>query len=246
MRPRAVAGYFPGAHALGSTTQTVAIAVDTTSEIATTPAPPIWKRPIWLAAAGGLLALGFVGLLIVGAALAWFYRATPVVVPGQLVAAPNPGEFQKPAEPPVEDLTPLMNTVAQYLKGNGPKSGGVEACIDLGVHYLDQQKAGPAEALFRRMTEHRPPPSSCYLVGRLGLAVTDAMNGDDKASRSKFMELFDPKAKDNRVMILNDYLTKKPEFAAWVNEADSHNIRGGGDASSKSFRRPVGKFPFRK
>jgi hypothetical protein len=156
-------------------------------------------------------------------------------------------DYQKPADQPSSDAASLKDTVEQYLKETSPNPAGVEACIDLAVLYLDQKKIGEAEALFKRMAERRPP-SSYYLVGRLGLGLIDALNNDDKAARSKFTELFDAKAKDNRVTILNDYLTKKPEFAAWVNEADSHNVRSGvADLSvAKTPRRPTGKFPFRK
>jgi hypothetical protein len=98
------------------------------------------------------------------------------------------------------------------------------------------------------MTE-RKPPSSYYFVGRLGLAVTDALKDDHKASRFKLNELFQSKSKDNRAQILNDYLTKNPDFAVWVNEADSFNVRNSkafGSSLPKGPWRPSGKFPFRK
>ncbi len=238
-------------HSLGGTTQTVAIAVDTTPiEALAPPVVPLWKRPIWLlAAAGAFVALGVFGLLVLGAAFAWFHHADPVAVPEFRAATPDLRDAPKPADVPADDTAALKITVEQYLKGSTPSPGAVEACIDLAVLYLEQKKTVEAEALFRRMDDRRFSPS-CHFVGRLGLAVIDALNNKDKASRGKFTELFDAKAKDNRVAILNDYLTKKPDFAVWVNEADSHNVRAGVAESSlpKGFRRPpIGtKFPFRK
>jgi hypothetical protein len=78
--------------------------------------------------------------------------------------------------------------------------------------------------------------------------VTDGLKNDSKASQAKVKELFQSKAKDNRAQILNDYLTKNPEFAGWVNEADSSNVRNGGQVRSfpKTSRWPIRKSPFRK
>ena len=80
--------------------------------------------------------------------------------------------------------------------------------------------------------------------------MTDAINGNDKASHAKFIELFDSKAKDNRAQILNDHLTKNNHFAEWVNEADSHNVRSAASATPipTTPRRPTFTFksPFRK
>ena len=41
-------------------------------------------------------------------------------------------------------------------------------------------------------------PSAYHFVGRLGLAVTDALKKDDRDSHAKFAELFDSKDRDNR------------------------------------------------
>ena len=79
--------------------------------------------------------------------------------------------------------------------------------------------------------DERRTPSAYHFVGRLGLAVTDALKNDEAASHAKFKELFDPKREDNRVQVLNDYLKRKPEFAEWVNEADSQNVRNGASQS---------------
>jgi serine/threonine-protein kinase len=142
----------------------------------------------------------------------------------------------------------LRKTVDQHLADSSPNPNGVEACMDLAVLYLEQEKVGEAEALFKRMAERRPP-SAYHFVGRLGLAVIDALHDNTKASHAKLQELFDPKSRDNRVQILNDYLTKNAEFAKWVNEADSQNVRNGATESSLPHglrRPPTGRPPFRR
>jgi serine/threonine-protein kinase len=141
----------------------------------------------------------------------------------------------------------LRKAVEQHLKEAAPNPAGVEACIELGVLYLDQNRAGEAEALFRRMDERRAP-SAYHFVGRLGLAVTDALKNDHRASHAKLVELFDPRSRDNRVQTLNDYLSKSPELARWVNEADDHNVRNGlsEPTVSRELRRFPSKTPFKR
>jgi eukaryotic-like serine/threonine-protein kinase len=141
----------------------------------------------------------------------------------------------------------LRKVVEQHLRESSPNPNGVDACIDLGVLYLDQNRFREAEALFKRMDE-RPSPSAYHFVGRLGLAVTDALKNDYRASHAKFLELVDPRSRDNRVQILNDYLAKNPEFARWVNEAEAQNVRNGIAQSSlpQGLRRPAGRPPFRR
>jgi len=63
--------------------------------------------------------------------------------------------------------------------------------------------------------DRRPSPSAYHYVGRLGLAVTDALEQRYSESRSKFVALFDPKSKDKHAQVLHDYLTKHTEFAKW-------------------------------
>ena len=80
--------------------------------------------------------------------------------------------------------------------------------------------------------------------------MTDASQSHPAAAKSKLQELFDARTKDNRVQILNDVLSRRPYFAAWVNQADVHNVRSGKaeSATSKGFRRPppMMKLPFKK
>ena len=209
---------------------------------------PSSKRPILLAL-GGLTILGLaavLALVAIGGVAAYVWTRDAESETG---IAARPPVVEPPA--PLPDATEaLKQTVEDHLKENPSKPGGVDSCIDLAVLYLEQKKTREAEALFKRMCE-RKAPSSYYFVGRLGLAVTDALHKDSRASHVKFVELFESKAKDNRVTILNDVLIRKPEFAAWVNEADSRNVRNGVIVASplpKTFYRPVGKgsFPFKK
>jgi hypothetical protein len=163
-------------------------------------------------------------------------------------AGPPSGEVVVKGNVEKEKEEALKKAVEQYLRERTPDPAGVDACIDLSVLYLEQDRDSEAEKLFKRMDERRPP-SAYHFVGRLGLAVTDALKKDSRASQAKFRELFDPRSKDNRVQILNDYLMKNPEFAKWVNEADSHNVRNGVSSEPslpQGLRRPPIKFPFRK
>jgi serine/threonine-protein kinase len=202
---------------------------------------PAWRR--WLPALAGL---GIVVVLIVGVALCWPRRPAHTDAGPPAAPTPPPGAAAK-ADGPAEHEEALKKAVEQHLKDSSPNPVGVEACLDLGVLYLEQNKTADAEALFKRMDERRPP-SAYHFLGRLGLAVTDALKSNYRASHAKFTELFDPRSRDNRVQILNDYLTKNPEFAKWVNEADSHNVRNGASESSlpQGLRRPTGKPPFRR
>ena len=218
-------------------------------------AKPASRQPMVLALGGvavvGVLALVAVAAVLgLGAAFAWKKRSQPQAEPTVLAPVPVVNEEVPAVRPDATEA--LRLAVEQHLKEFPGKPAGVDACIDLAVLYLEQNKTQEAEALFRRMTE-RKPPSSYYFVGRLGLAVTDAANNNDKASHAKFKELFDGKSKDNRVQVLNDYLTRSPDFAAWVNEADTHNVRKGGGVDlggfPKTFRRPttpMSKFLFKK
>ncbi|MBI2803362.1 MAG: serine/threonine protein kinase [Planctomycetes bacterium] len=233
---------------LGAATQVVSIAMDTPAEATPRRPVPHWKQPMWLAIGGSVSALAILAILITVVAVAWPRGAAPVDTPDQRAAAPAPPDKKKPADPaPPDPIDALKVKVDQVLNEKSPQPSGVESCIDLAVLYLERKKTGEAEALFNRMTERRPP-SAYYFVGRLGLAVTDGLKNDSKASQAKFKELFQSKAKDNRAQILNDYLTKNPEFAGWVNEADSSNVRNGGQVRSfpKTGRWPMRKSPFRK
>jgi hypothetical protein len=58
------------------------------------------------------------------------------------------------------------------------------------------------------------------------------------------MSLFDAKKNDNRAKILNEYLTKHPEFAKWISEADAENVRNGAATQPslpQGFKWPSGK-----
>jgi serine/threonine-protein kinase len=208
---------------------------------------PVWKQPVVLVGAA-LGTLGIVAVVCVGIAFAWSRRPAPTHTDGPVA------DVLPPSSPAVaesdghqERADSLRKVVEQHLKEGSPNPNGVEECIDLAVLYLDQNKLSEAESLFKRMDERRPP-SSYHYVGRLGLAVTDALTNNARASHAKFTELFDSKSKDNRVQVLNDYLTKNPEFAKWVNEADSHNVRNGVSESSipQGFRRSPIKPPFKR
>ena len=192
--------------------------------------PAAW---LWGAAA---LALGILVLAGAGVAIVAIVLLRPPAHPAPEALTPPTPPPAVEAPPPPADVAKgdgeqekeetLKKLVEQDLKENSPNPDGVDRCIDLGVLYLEQNKVPEAEGLFARMAERRPP-SAYYFVGRLGLAVTDALKGDDHAAHDKFKELFDPKSRDNRVQILKDYLNSKPEFAKWVNEADSQNVRNG-------------------
>jgi serine/threonine-protein kinase len=214
------------------------------------PAPWI----IALVALGGLgvVSAGFAAVVLVGAGLAWRHHSPPATADAGGDAAPPSPKTDKAgaewgAQPGREES--LKKLVEQHLADVSPKPAGVEDCIALGVLYLDQNKVGDAAALFKRMDDRRPP-SAYHYVGRLGLAVTDGLANNSRASHAKFTELFDPKSKDNRAQILNDYLAKNPDFARWVNEADSSNVRNGVTESAlpqglkrPPFGRPGGKRP---
>ena len=221
-----------------------------------TPKTPIWKWPtlprwgIASLAAGGVLAV-----LVVFVAIFFWHR--PAVGPAATPAPPSPAAVA-PAAPPSlpynvaaadaqqEHEESLKELVEEHLKDKSPNPGGVEDCIDLGVLYLKQNKVPEAEALFARMDQRRSP--SYHFVGRLGLAVTDALKDDEAASHAKFKELFDPKSRDNRVQILNDYLKNNPEFAEWVDGADSQNVRNGVPQTPRpeNQRHFPGKWPFHR
>ncbi len=146
--------------------------------------------------------------------------AAPVVPP----PSPAPPPAAAPQEQGPEEA--LKKVVEQHLQEASPNPAGVGDCIDLAVLYLDRGNYSEAEALFARMDERRSP-STYHFVGRLGLAVTDAFKKDYRDSHAKFAELLDPKDRDNRREILNDYLVQKPEFARWVNDANSEDARNG-------------------
>jgi len=201
------------------------------------PKVPVRKWPALPRWGLALLALGVLAALGVGLVIVWQRPSTSPAVNAPPPAPPAPGADapslpDKVAEGDVNQQheESLKQLVEQHLKENSPNPGGVEDCIDLGVLYLAQNKVPEAEALFKRMDERRPP-SAYHFVGRLGLAVTDALNKDESASHAKFKELFDPKSRDNRVQILNDYLKRNPEFAEWVDGADSQNVRNGASQS---------------
>ncbi len=195
---------------------------------------------------GGFAALAAV---CVAAGVVWIVVSS---MPQQAATSPAPtapaaggGGDTVAANKQQEREEELKKAVDLHLKNTTPNPSGVEDCIDLGVLYLEQNKVPEAEALFRRMDE-RKPPSSYHYVGRLGLAVTDALQNHHAESQQKLRELFDPKSLDNRAQILNDYLKKNPDFAAWVNEADSHNVRNTAGAESslpRDFRTRFPTFP---
>src|SRR5262249_52549023 len=143
-------------------------------------------------------------------------EANPVAVVNPPVQPEKPAVEQPPPQPDRKET--LKKAAARHLADKSPNPAGVEDCIDLGVLYLEQHSIREARELFAHMHERRPP-SAYHFVGLLGLAVTDALESKNRESRSKFTSLFDSKSRDNRIQILNDYLTKKPEFAKWVNEA---------------------------
>ncbi len=186
---------------------------------------PFWKHPVFRWG----LALGVPGLLALVCVVALLTRrpapsreVTPAIVQP---APPNSGV---PGGDEQHDRLAFLNKVVdQYLNDNPPKPSGIDACIELGVLYLNQGKTSEAEALFKRMDERRAP-SAYHFVGRLGLAVTDALQDHHRASQDKLKELFDSRSMDNRVQILKEHLAKNPSFAEWVNEADPNNVRNGG------------------
>lgn len=207
---------------------------------------PIWRRPVFVGVLGGAVALGLAAFLVLGLAGAWFLRSAGDAEPRNEPMAQEP---IRPVEPAPDPMAALQKQVDQILNDPTAKPASVDACIDLAVHYLDEKKYAEARLLFQKMTERRPP-SAYYFVGRLGLGVVDAVNNDHKSARAKFTEVFEAKTKDNRGQIVNDILTRKPEFAAWVNEADAHIARHGAAERTLPkgmWRQPMfGKMPFRK
>jgi len=141
----------------------------------------------------------------------WLRRPTPIVAANPPVAvSPSslPSVAESNAQQEREDS--LKKSVEQYLKESSPNPNGVEPCIDLGVLYLEQNKVSEAESLFKRMDERRPP-SSYHYVGRLGLAVTDALTNNSRASHTKIHgNCSTPRARITVCRWLNDYLTKNP------------------------------------
>ena len=190
-----------------------------------------------------LLAPAIAALVFLGLWISSLRRPAGPGTDAPAVVLPSPPQNIVAADRSQEPGETLRKAVEHYLKQSTPNPAGVEACIDLGVFYLNQNRLPEAEALFKRMDEYQTP-SAYHFVGRLGLAVTDALNSHYRASHAKFTELFDPKRHDNRVQILNDYVTKNPEFAKWVNEADSHNSRNG-IAGSSALPQGLRHFPTR-
>lgn len=204
---------------------------------------PAWWLPLLRRWWPGLVALGLLSVLFLTFTILWLLRPPRPDVGGTsgLPVVPVAGVEDKEES--------LKKVVEQSLRDNSPNPGGVDACLELAVLYLNQNKYAEAEELFKRMDERRSN-SAYHVLGRLGLAITDALKDDDPASHSKFKELFDFRNRENRTMI-NNYLAKNPEFEKWVNEADFHNVRNGGGAFpqgkqiwGKGF--PGGKSPFKR
>ena len=123
--------------------------------------------------------------------------AVAVVVIGVVVALSLSGGGNPPASPPdapdaaavkkrEDDLKKaredgLRGVAEHHLKESGPNPAGVDACIELGVFYLEENRVGDAEALFQRMRERRAQ-AGYHFVGRLGLALTDAVKGDERGA----------------------------------------------------------------
>ncbi len=180
------------------------------------------RRRLWLALGAGA---GAAVLLLVGVVVA-FYLSRPAgpVAPSPTPPATLPIAVPKPPDTAQnKELEALKQRVEQFFKDTVPSSSGVEACMNLGVNYLDAQQVPEAEALFKRMSERRLPPA-CSLVGRLGLAVTDFLKNDKAAARNTFKDLFEPDRRDferkERVKILHEYLNKNAKFDDWVKKAD--------------------------
>ncbi|HVS39593.1 MAG TPA: serine/threonine-protein kinase [Gemmataceae bacterium] len=180
---------------------------------------------------------------------------SPAPPPPPAAAVPSTPTATPPSAPPTPpaDATPpdreeaLKKLVEQHLQDTSSSAAGVEDCLDLGVLYLDQNHVSDAEALFARMDEHKSSPAY-HFVGRLGLAVTDSLKHDYRDSRAKLMELLNPRNHDSHEQMLHDYMTKNPDFAKWVNEAEAQNVRSGLGESPfpEGWRRFPSKPPFRK
>lgn len=191
---------------------------------------PIPKLP---AKHWGLLMLGagiFAAIFLFMAIGITWYLLTGQSGSNPVAVAPAPDGGNK-VDGQAEREESLRKVVDQHLSEATPNPAGVEFCIELGVLYLNQHKVADAEALFKRMDE-RKPPSAYHFLGRLGLAITDALKSNYRSSQGKFIELFDSKSRDNRIQIINEYLAKNPDFEKWVNEADSKNVRNGGSGFS--------------
>jgi serine/threonine-protein kinase len=208
----------------------------------------LWKGPVfrWIV---GIAAVGLLLLVGVAIALVLNLRSTEPepAAPEKVVANNQQKEQEEALKKMQERAEVLKKQVDQLLSENTPRPSGIEICIELGVLYLDQGKTAEAEALFKRMDERRPP-SAYHFVGRLGLAVTDALQERHQSSQTKLRELFGFGSKDNRSQILKDHLNKNPRFAEWVNEADPNNIRNGGSGNSRPQwgRGFPGKMPFKR
>ncbi|MCI0464963.1 MAG: serine/threonine protein kinase [Gemmataceae bacterium] len=202
--------------------------------------PPPMPRPVRKMRSRKAASQGWVPVLVVLGVVVGVFVAVGITLlivlgdsDGDTAEAPLPPD--KRAEPQEQQAraealkklqareAALKKAVEKHLKESltKPNPSGVQDCIELGVLYFEQTRIPEAEALFKRMDERRPP-SPYHFVGRLGLAVTDALKDHDRAAQDKFRDLFNPKSRDNRVQILNTYLSKNAEFAAWVNEARSH------------------------
>ena len=225
------------------------IAAETAPAEDAPPSAPCRSRsgPRCLAGPGagpGMLVLGVLAAAGVGVAIVWHrprLRPSPLPTrrpPPSPPPSPNapsrrrlPRTRSRKATLRQEHEESLKKLVEEHLKDNSPNPGGVEDCIDLGVLYLTQNKVPEAEALFARMDERRPP-SAYHFVGRLGLAVTDALKNDERRFARQIQGVVRPQEPGQPVcQVLNDYLKRKPEFAEWVNEADSQNVRNGASPS---------------
>jgi hypothetical protein len=240
--------------ALGGTTTSMSAADRTEPELADLDEPPaavpLWKQPAvrWIAV---VLAVVMV-LTALMAGIGIGLRNLPNGKDGPRTAVPPGPDGGKgkpqPGEGPKKDReTTLKEAADQHLREKSSNPAGTDACIELGVLYLDQNRIAEAEALFKRMDERRAPSPDHYL-GQLGLAIVEALQKKYRTSHNRITSQFDPKKTDNRAQILNQYLTKHPDFAKWVSGADAENVRNGAAQSSlpQKLKLKSGKWPFGK
>ena len=154
---------------------------------------------------------------------------TAPVTPPTAPVAPPPS----PAPPPDAPVAPpeqsreeasrkWWSSTSRRLHRTRPAS----ATASTSASFTSTGPTMPRPRRCSRMDERRSP-STYHFVGRLGLAVTDAVKKDYRDSHAKLTELFDPKDRDNRREVLNGYLAQKPELAQWVNEANAEDARNG-------------------
>jgi hypothetical protein len=129
----------------------------------------------------------------------------------------------------------LRNAVEQYLNTPRGKSnrqiGAFGACADLGLFYLDNDRTGDADKLFRRLDQGTGRPDFRKL-GQLGKGIILALRDMPNESNQEFRKVFGG-GKKKKQASLKDLpgpiveLLRKPRWRYWINRARWYNAENG-------------------